>query len=408
MRKSIRTSAWLGALLALVLLFAAEGADAHEYFVGNNVPLPEGLDGKRFVQVNVGRTLTLTVKNAPMQSCFAIISPTNFDTATISVSSPQALGPVQTRVFKITGEKVGTTDLDITVQGVDPCTEDSHNHITVQVLPDQTEILRSFGVAGKNESKLLKLELKAGYSALTDNSKTALDGFANGTVAPDAAALTLVDGWYDAWAGAYFSGRQTLRNLSNYGSTLLDTGGWAECTSPFGFADGTRGSYDAMRSNVRLQLDGFNSKLDRQIALDTAAYRKIGLKYGISFTGAYDLSPYPEVDVSGPTTSTRPADPDAPLHIGYTGSVSWSTEFDTRSCAFVAGISAPASGPVRVQLWDGTGMVGSKVVTPEGLGTWDVMFDALLAGKMYRFTADYDGGDPGHATRRIFLPRHDF
>src|SRR5262245_36495906 len=49
MRKSIRASAWLGALLAAAILFSARGADAHEYFIFDDLPLPIGTDGKRHI-----------------------------------------------------------------------------------------------------------------------------------------------------------------------------------------------------------------------------------------------------------------------------------------------------------------------------------------------------------------------
>src|SRR5262245_25326745 len=169
MRKTIRTSAWLGALLAGAILFTSRGADAHEYFVGKNVPLPTRDDGKRFIQVSVGETVTLTVANAPMQSCSADIAAVQ-SSSVIRITSPQAAGPVQTREFKITGEMVGDTEIDITVKGVDPCTEDSHNPIVVQVLPDEAEFLKEYAAAGKSEAKLLKASLKFGLSSLGEYS----------------------------------------------------------------------------------------------------------------------------------------------------------------------------------------------------------------------------------------------
>ena len=402
MRTTLRMSVWFAAALAAAILFAARGADAHEYFVGKNVPLPVGQDGKRKIQISVGETVTLTVRNSQGQDCSAVIVAAGFGTSLITVTSPQPAGPVTTREFRITGESDGTTEIDITVQGVDPCTEDTHNPIVVQVLPDPTEILRRFAGAGKSEARILKGSLKLGLNALGEYSSTVLNGFADGAP-PDESAKALIEGWYDAYVGGYFTARNTLRNLSNYGSSELISGGWPECTSPLGFADGTRGPFDALRASARVQLDGFYGKLDKQIASDISAYRKIGTRLGINFSTSYVLNRYSELDVSGPTRSALPQDPGADLDIGYIGAATWSNESATMSCLWVAGIGALGSGPVRVELWDGEGLFDSKVVPLAGEGAWEAMFEDVVAGKTYRASLTYDGGDKGHDSGRIFV-----
>ena len=404
MRTTIRASAWLGAALAAVLLFGAAGASAHEYFLGDDTPVPVSPDGKRHISVNVGRTITLTVKNAPMQSCLANIGAAGFSDI-ISVTSPQNPGAIDTREFRITGRTAGSTEIDLTVQGVDPCIENTHNPIVVDVLPSETEILRSYSLAYKSESKLLKGTLKFELGALGEYSSSVLDAFKDGSAAPDAAARALLDGWYQTYGDGYFSARDTVKNLVNYGGGQLTAGGWQECTSPLGFTDGLRGPFDLLVANAQSQLGGFQAKLDKQITSDIANYRKIGAGYGISFTSSYRLGGYPAIDVSGPTTSQRPDDPDVPLHIGYAGAATWSTEFDTMSCLVFAGLASPASGPVRIELFDGNGLVDSKLVDVEGKGVWDAFFDDLVAGKTYRAQARYNGGAPGHATDKIFLSR---
>jgi hypothetical protein len=403
MKTANRMSAWLGAALAAAILFGARGADAHEYFVGKGVPLPEGQDGKRFIQISVGETVTLTVANSPGQSCSADIAAAGFNAA-ISVTSPQAPGPVATREFRIRGEGIGITEIDLTVQGVDPCTEDSHNPIVVQVLPSEDELLRRFAGAGKSEGKILKATLKTGLGELGAYSREVLDAFADGTVEPDIAARGLLDGWYQAYAGGWFAARDTLRNLANYGDSELVSAGWAECTSPLRFAEGSGGAFDVLRRGARVSLDGFHGKLEKQIASDIAGYRKIGLGYGINFTGGYELRPYPDLDVSGPTRSERAADASAPLRIGYVGAATWSNESNSMSCFWVAGLGDLSGGSVRVDLWDGEGLVDTKLAPLESLGIWDAMFEDLVAGKTYRATVKYEGGDPGHDTAKTFLP----
>jgi hypothetical protein len=392
---------------AVAVLAAALGADsrpaaAHEYYTDGNVPNP-AVSGIHNLYVNVGSTITLTVKNAPGQTCMADITATGFGTQ-ISLTSPQPAGSIATRDFKITGKAPGETSFDVAVQGVTPCTENSHNPFDVVVLPAEAPFTHDLLLASKSESKGLATALTMEYATLRTTTTGILNDLAAGKTQPGPAAQAVADAWYGAWANGYFHGRQTLTNLDNFGSSQLLTGQWPECTGPLGFGSGSRGAFDSLRFDVRNRLEGYRLKLDKQIALDTTAFRKISSKYDVGFSLSYDLRQYPDVDVSGPTRSAAPADPPAPLWIGYSGAVSYTTPTEALTCVGFAGIANPSLGALTVRLLDGTGVVGVKTTLPDTKGTWDVMFDNLKAGKTYRAVTQYGTAGAAADTTKIFAP----
>lgn len=385
---------------AVLAVEAPKSAAAHEYFAGGSFPIPEGLDGFRHLYISVGSTVALTVKNGPKQSCKANIALSG-NGPEISVTSPGPSGAVLTRVFNITGKTAGSTSFNIAVQGIDPCTEDSTNPFEVVVLPSDMAPLKSLTLAVKNENKLLGLGLKMEYTTLRTTTTGILADMQSGTTPPNTAALSITNAWYGAWMNGFTRGQTTLHNVSNYGMTLLTSGGWPECQGPIGFTDGAGGPYDLIRSSVRSQLDGYWGKLDKQIDADIGAYRKIGSGLDIGFQLSYDLRHFPDLAVTGPTTSPNPADPPMPLYTGYSGALTYSTPFVTATCVGFAGISDPLKGQVKCNLFDGTGLVGTKTFSPNGSGLWNVMFDNLKAGKTYRSELTYTGGGGGYDTTRI-------
>jgi hypothetical protein len=386
--------------IAAALILVGPSATAHDH-LWNGVLNLEDDDGFHHVFVNVGKTVLLTVQNQKGQSCLAEIAATTPSGGFVSMKPLGKAGAVPSRQFEFVGLAEGTTGFDITVKGVSPCTEDSHNLYVVQVLPSETAPVKSLTAAYKSEGKLLGVQLRGYYDGLRATGRETTAGVADGSILPETGAGTLLDAWYVAWSNGLFAGRDTLRNLSNYGTSLVSN--WPECTGPRSFFDGSRGPYDALTSDVRRQLSGYWTKLDRQIGLDVSAFRKATQKYDIDFDLNYRLLPFPELDVAGPTRSARPDEPAAPLQIAYGGGATFRTPFSGSTCVGFAGVGDPALGPIRLQLFDGDGLVSTKTATAAGKGTWSVMYDDVTAGKTYRLDASYEGGG-GHDTTRIGAP----
>lgn len=389
---------------------------AHEFTL-DGAPLPPGptpvpnpdpdIHGLRTGEIVVGQKVRLVVANPQGEDCNANIAavPLMMGASLEIRNLTKASGPVPTREFELIARSPGSAFLNVTVQGVgDGCTEDSVNPIELTVVPQSVALLKAFGRASKSELKILKTGLSAEYATLSGAVRTSLDGFRSDTLAPDDAGHAIYDAWYHAYAGAWFEARQVLQNVSAYASGELFAAGWPECHAPDGLGRGGRGWWDAFRSGVDAQLDGFHAKLDKRIAADIGAFTSIAKTKDIGMSVHYVLTDFPDLYVAGPASGQRLEDPQIPLHIGYMGSLSYSTLFSENSCVAVAGLGDAGFGPVELTLSDTFGGTWTQTVTPEPSGEWDAMFDDLDDGKEYDLVARYLNRDnEGFSRNRVYV-----
>ena len=407
LRRGLRVfvSLAVGAVAAVAVVLWPGVVEAHEFvFAGTTVLEPDGM-GNRKITLHVGEKALLTVRSPEGNDCRATISSSGASTSIATIKKPNSSGAVLSHNIKIKAVGAGTTTLNVQVVGEgDDCTENSTNPVVICVLPSEEAANRTLNSAARSEARLLATGLKQELSTLHGTTWGILDDFDDGTLAPDDAGMALAGAWYQAYADGFQHGRQVLQNLSNFGTSQLVADDWPECTGPFGLAAGPEGALDRVRGGGGRPRSPDRGGLEKEIESDISAFAKIGVKYQIDFRSTYTLNDFPLPDVSGPTRSEKPADPPAPLRIGYTGAMNFNYMGQTGACFVVGGLADPALGGVRIDLWDGSGMVGTTTASPTSDGLWWAMFDELTAGKTYRATVEYGSGGGGFDTSKIWIP----